>query len=90
MFCWELWRTLVSMELVSQAESIMQGEFLPYQACHLLLTHRINLARNSFWLGSVQAVLIADGAHCIWRKGSSSNGEEVSRDGGCSKEKSGQ
>lgn len=86
MFCWELWHTLVSMELVSQAESIMQGEFLPYQACRLLLTHKRNLARNVLWLGSVQIVLIADGAHCIWLKCSSSNGKEVSRNGGCSKE----
>lgn len=44
MFCRELWHTLVSLELVSQAESIRQGEFLLYQACHLLLTHKINLA----------------------------------------------
>lgn len=79
MFCRELWHTLVSLELVSQAESIRQGEFLLYQACHLLLTHKINLAGGPSWLGSVQTVLIADGAHCLRLKRSSSDGEEVAQ-----------
>lgn len=60
------------MKLVSQAESIMQEEFVSCQACHLLLALKINLAWDSSWLGRVVAVLIADGAHSIWPRGSAS------------------
>lgn len=69
------------MKLVSQAESIMQEEFVSCQACHLLLALKINLAWDSSWLGRVVAVLIADGAHSIWLEVQHQNGGVGSGDG---------
>lgn len=60
---------LISMDLVSQAESVTQGKNVNCQACPILLTQKTNLSWKMSWLGSVWTVLIADGTHSITPEG---------------------
>lgn len=63
------WHILISMYLVSQAESVMQGKFVNCQAYHFLLNQKRNLAWNKSQLGSMRTVLIAVGTHSISPEG---------------------